>query len=54
MHVVPVPPNLDYEMWCGPAPVRSYTAVRLLVFSGLLVPVVAGYMITLYSLLCPL
>ena len=26
--VVPVPPNLDYEMWCGPAPVKPYTADR--------------------------
>ena len=26
--VVPVPPNLDYDMWCGPAPVRPYTADR--------------------------
>lgn len=26
--VVPVPPNLDYEMWCGPSPVRPYTPDR--------------------------
>ena len=26
--VVPVPPNLDYDMWCGPAPVKPYTADR--------------------------
>ena len=26
--VVPIPPNLDYDMWCGPAPVRPYTADR--------------------------
>jgi hypothetical protein len=26
--VVDVPPNLDYEMWCGPSPVRPYTADR--------------------------
>jgi glucose-fructose oxidoreductase len=26
--VVPVPPNLDYDMWCGPAPLRPYTADR--------------------------
>ena len=26
--VVPVPPNLDYEMWCGPAPAKPYTADR--------------------------
>ncbi len=26
--VVPVPPNLDYEMWCGPSPVKPYTADR--------------------------
>ncbi len=26
--VVPVPANLDYEMWCGPAPVKPYTADR--------------------------
>jgi predicted dehydrogenase len=25
---VPVPPTLDYEMWCGPAPMRPYTADR--------------------------
>ncbi len=27
-NVVPVPPNLDYDMWCGPAPRRPYTADR--------------------------
>jgi glucose-fructose oxidoreductase len=27
-HVVPVPANLDYEMWCGPAPLKPYTADR--------------------------
>lgn len=26
--VVPVPANLDYEMWCGPSPVKPYTADR--------------------------
>lgn len=26
--MVPVPPNLDYEMWCGPSPVRPYTPDR--------------------------
>jgi glucose-fructose oxidoreductase len=26
--VVPVPPNLDYDMWCGPAPLKPYTADR--------------------------
>jgi hypothetical protein len=26
--VVPVPSDLDYEMWCGPAPVKPYTADR--------------------------
>lgn len=26
--VIPVPPNLDYDMWCGPSPVRPYTADR--------------------------
>jgi predicted dehydrogenase len=26
--VVPVPPTLDYPMWCGPAPLRPYTADR--------------------------
>jgi glucose-fructose oxidoreductase len=26
--VVPVPPNLDYEAWCGPAPLKPYTADR--------------------------
>ena len=26
--VVPVPPNLDYDMWCGPSPVKPYTADR--------------------------
>lgn len=26
--VVPVPPMLDYEMWCGPAPRKPYTADR--------------------------
>ena len=26
--VVPVPPNLDYDMWCGPSPIRPYTADR--------------------------
>ena len=26
--VVPVPPNLDYEMWNGPAAVKPYTADR--------------------------
>jgi glucose-fructose oxidoreductase len=26
--VVPVPPTLDYEMWCGPAPVKPFTADR--------------------------
>jgi glucose-fructose oxidoreductase len=26
--VVPVPPNLDYNMWCGPAPLKPYTADR--------------------------
>jgi glucose-fructose oxidoreductase len=26
--VAPIPPNLDYEMWCGPSPVRPYTADR--------------------------
>jgi glucose-fructose oxidoreductase len=26
--VVPVPPTLDYEMWCGPAPRKPYTADR--------------------------
>ncbi len=26
--VVAVPPNLDYAMWCGPAPVKPYTADR--------------------------
>jgi hypothetical protein len=26
--VVPVPPNLDYDMWCGPSPLRPYTADR--------------------------
>jgi glucose-fructose oxidoreductase len=26
--VKPVPPNLDYDMWCGPAPVRPYTPDR--------------------------
>jgi glucose-fructose oxidoreductase len=26
--VVPVPPTLDYAMWCGPAPLRPYTADR--------------------------
>ena len=25
---IAVPPILDYEMWCGPAPVRPYTADR--------------------------
>ncbi len=25
---VPVPPDLDYEMWIGPAPVKPYTADR--------------------------
>jgi len=25
---VPVPPNLDYDMWCGPAPMKPYTADR--------------------------
>jgi glucose-fructose oxidoreductase len=25
---VPVPPALDYEMWCGPAPLKPYTADR--------------------------
>ncbi|MCP6726275.1 hypothetical protein NL526_29900, partial [Klebsiella pneumoniae] len=24
--VVPVPPNLDYDMWCGPSPLKPYTA----------------------------
>ncbi len=27
-HVVPVPPTLDYAMWCGPSPMRPYTADR--------------------------
>jgi hypothetical protein len=26
--VIPVPKNLDYNMWCGPSPVRPYTADR--------------------------
>ena len=26
--VVPIPPTLDYEMWCGPAAVKPYTADR--------------------------
>ncbi len=26
--VIPVPPNLDYEMWNGPAPVKPFTADR--------------------------
>lgn len=26
--VIPVPADLDYEMWCGPAPVKPYTADR--------------------------
>ncbi len=26
--VIPVPPNLDYEMWSGPAPLKPYTADR--------------------------
>lgn len=26
--VMPVPPHLDYEMWCGPSPVRPYTPDR--------------------------
>ena len=26
--VIPVPPNLDYEMWIGPAPMKPYTADR--------------------------
>ena len=26
--VVPVPPNLDYEMWNGPAPMKPFTADR--------------------------
>ncbi len=26
--VVPVPPNLDYEMWCGPAPLAPYSNGR--------------------------
>ncbi|MGA2621500.1 MAG: Gfo/Idh/MocA family oxidoreductase [Thermoguttaceae bacterium] len=25
---VPVPPNLDYDMWCGPAPRKPFTADR--------------------------
>ena len=25
---VPVPANLDYDMWCGPAPVKPFTADR--------------------------
>jgi hypothetical protein len=26
--VVPVPPDLDYKMWCGPSPMKPYTADR--------------------------
>jgi glucose-fructose oxidoreductase len=26
--VISVPPNLDYDMWCGPSPVRPYTVDR--------------------------
>jgi glucose-fructose oxidoreductase len=26
--VASIPPNLDYDMWCGPAPVKPYTADR--------------------------
>jgi hypothetical protein len=26
--VIPVPDNLDYESWCGPAPLKPYTADR--------------------------
>ena len=26
--MVPVPPNLDYDMWCGPSPLKPYTADR--------------------------
>jgi hypothetical protein len=25
---IPVPPNLDYDLWCGPSPRRPYTADR--------------------------
>jgi hypothetical protein len=25
---IPVPPNLDYDMWCGPSPKKPYTADR--------------------------
>jgi hypothetical protein len=25
---IPVPPDLDYDLWCGPSPVRPYTADR--------------------------
>ena len=25
---VPVPPDLDYDMWCGPAPLKPFTADR--------------------------